>query len=106
MFIGRTASTITFQSDRSCVGSLLRVYVCMCVYACVCMHVCVCVCMYACVCMRVCVCMCVRACEHVATCMCQWLCVYHIAGQFWEQFILVIGDIYGNLMATKRIRWD
>ena len=24
MFIGRTASTITFQSDRSCVGSLLR----------------------------------------------------------------------------------
>ena len=49
----------------------MRVFVCVCVFACVC----VCVRMCVCVCVCMCVCVCVRVCMHVCVCMCVCVCV-------------------------------
>ena len=59
----------------------LKLVVCLCQYACVCVCVfvcvracvCVCACMFVCVCVRACVCACVRAC--VCVCVCVRACV-------------------------------
>ena len=59
-----------------------HVYMCMCMYTCVCVcvctHVCMCMCMYTCVYVYVHVhmCVCVCACTHVCMCMCMYTCVY------------------------------
>ena len=53
-------------------GSVEKILVCMCVYVCVCMFVCVCLCVYVCVCMFVCVFVCMFVCVCCSFCLRVW----------------------------------
>ena len=56
------------------------VYVCVCVCECVFMCVCVCECVFLCVCVCVCVCICVCVCVCMCVCMC--VCVSNVSQDF------------------------
>ena len=55
----------------------MYVYVCMCMYVCVCKYVYVSMCMYVCICMYayVCMCMYVCVCKYVYVSMCMYVCI-------------------------------
>ena len=57
---------------------IMCVHVYVCTYMRVCMCVCTCECVHVCVCMCVCTCMCVHVCVYmcVYTCVCVHVCVY------------------------------
>src|SRR4029434_4669756 len=57
--------------------AMLPVFVCLCLYVCVCVSVFVCLCMCVCVCVSVfvCLCLCVCVCVSVCVCLCWCVCV-------------------------------